>query len=106
VDDFHEQHFCIELFFTPLPTPNSSWCLSSSTFYLRLEMFLAISILGGDVGRNFEGVLFRLMQPQELEQLRHRLQELALWEREQLPPSSPQQLVWVPLALAQAWEGA
>ena len=57
-------------------------------------MFLAISILGGDVGRNFEGVLFRLMQPQELEQLRHRLQELALWEREQLPPSSPQQLVW------------
>jgi len=38
VDDFHEQHFCIELFFTLLPTPNSDWCLSSSTFYLRFDV--------------------------------------------------------------------
>ena len=36
---------------------------------------------------------FRLKQRQELEQRRHRLRELAPWEQELPPPSSPQQLV-------------
>lgn|ERR1719242_1685653 len=106
VDDFQEQHFCIELFFTLLPTPNSNWCLSSSTFYLRFDGIWQSAFLAGDVGRNFEGVLFRLMQPQELEQLRHQLRELAPWERELPLPSFPQQQVLEPLALAQALEGA